>query len=147
MSPQTTTAPIRVFISYAWEDDDYRQWVARLAAQLIEDGIDARLDCWHVQVGQTIPGFMNSEVRLADKVLVLCSPKYRQKVHTMEDGGPSTGSGWESMLLSSAMFTQAPYLSSFIQPFPAVESVPLFIQALLHIGLLRFCQVSFPLIA
>jgi hypothetical protein len=106
MSPQATTAPIRVFISYAWEDDDYRQWVARLATQLREDGVDARLDRWHLQVGQTIPGFMNSEVRSANKVLVLCSPKYRQKVHAMEDGGPSTGVGWESMLLSSAMFTQ-----------------------------------------
>ena len=81
-------------------------WVAQLAAQLRQDGVDARLDRWHLQRGQTIPEFMNSEVRSADKVLVLCSPKYREKVHAMEDGGPSTGSGWESMLLSSAMFTQ-----------------------------------------
>jgi hypothetical protein len=106
MSPRATTTPIRVFISYAWEDEDYRQWVARLASQLREDGVDARLDRWHLQPGQTIPSFMNSEVRQADKVLVLCSPKYREKVHAMEDGGPSSGSGWESMLLSSAMFTQ-----------------------------------------
>ena len=106
MNSQATNAPVRVFISYAWEDDDYRQWVARLAAQLRDDGVNARLDRWHVQPSQTIPEFMNSEVRTADKVLVLCSPKYREKVHAMEDGGPSTGSGWESMLLSSAMFTQ-----------------------------------------
>ncbi len=106
MSSQATTAPVRVFISYAWEDDEYREWVAQLAAQLRDDGVDARLDRWHVQRGQTISEFMNSEVRQADKVLVLCSPKYQEKVHAMEDGGPSTGSGWESMLLSSAMFTQ-----------------------------------------
>jgi len=98
--------PVRVFISYAWEDDAYRDWVAQLASQLREDGVDARLDRWHLQDGQTIPEFMNSEVRLADKVLVLCSPKCQEKVHAMEEGGPSTGSGWESRLLSSAMFAQ-----------------------------------------
>ena len=106
MSRQTTNVPVRVFISYAWEDDEYREWVAQLAAQLREDGVEARLDRWHVQRGQTIPEFMNSEVRHADKVLVLCSPQYQEKVHAMEDGRASTGSGWESMVLSSAMFTQ-----------------------------------------
>jgi hypothetical protein len=98
--------PICVFISYAWENEEYSDWLAQLAAQFREDGVNARLDRWHLKDGQTIPEFMNSEVRQADKVLVLCSPKYRQKVHAMEDGGSSTGSGWESMLLNSAMFTQ-----------------------------------------
>ena len=102
MSPEATNAPVRVFISYAWEDDEYRDWVAQLAAQLRQDGVDAR---WHVEKGQSIPEFMNSEVRLADKVLILCSPMYQQKVHAMEEGGPSTGLEWEDMLLSSAMFT------------------------------------------
>ena len=74
MSPQDKNKPVRVFISYAWEDDDYREWVAQLAAQLRKDGVEARLDRWHLQRGQTIPEFMNSEVREADKVLVLCSP-------------------------------------------------------------------------
>ncbi len=105
MSPPATNTPVRVFISYAWEDDEYRQWVAQLASQLCKDGVDARFDRRHVQLVQTIPEFMSSEVRQADKVLVLCSPKYREKVHAMEDGGSSNGSGWESMLLSRPMFT------------------------------------------
>jgi len=87
MNSQPTHTPVRVFISYAWEDDEYRNWVARLASQLCKDGVNARLDRWHVQPGQTIPEFMNSEIRQADKVLVLCSPKYQEKVHAMEDGG------------------------------------------------------------
>lgn len=106
MNPKTANATIRVFISYAWEDDQYRDWVAQLAAQLRQDGVNARLDRWHLQIGQTIPEFMNSEMRHADKILVLCTPKYQQKVHAMEDGEATSGVGWESMLLSSAMFTQ-----------------------------------------
>jgi len=94
--------PIRVFISYAWEDVEYRLLVKRLATRLRCDGIDARLDAWHAH-GVTIPEFMNREVRHAARMLVICSPQYRTKVHAAEDGRTS-GVGWEAMLLTSAMF-------------------------------------------
>ncbi len=65
--------PICVFISYAWENEEYSDWLAQLAVQFREYGVNARLDRWHLKDGQTIPEFMNSEVRQTDKVLVLCS--------------------------------------------------------------------------
>jgi hypothetical protein len=99
-----TATPVRVFISYAWEDDEYRLWVERLAVTLRTMGVDARLDIWHLEDGITIAEFMSREVRAADKVLVLCSPKYRGKVHAMEDGAKISGAGWESMLISSGLF-------------------------------------------
>jgi hypothetical protein len=94
---------MQVFISYAWENDAYRTLVKSLAARLREDGIDARLDAWHLD-GLTIPEFMSREVRHADKILVVCSPQYRQKVHAMEDGQRMTGTGWESMLVTSSIW-------------------------------------------
>jgi hypothetical protein len=97
-------APVRVFISYAWEDDAYRFWVQRLAVTLRSDGIDARLDAWHRQTGQDFPSFMNSEIRNADRVLVLGSPSYRIKVHSYEDDGNASGAGWEAMLLTAQVF-------------------------------------------
>lgn len=95
----------RVFISYAWEAPGYRRRVKGLAARLRQDGVDVRLDAWDLD-GLTIPEFMAREVRHADKILILCSPKYRSKVHAMEDGQAVTGSGWESMLVTSALWTQ-----------------------------------------
>ena len=95
----------RVFISYAWEDDHYREWVISLCTQLRSDNIDVRLDKWHLERGVTIPEFMNREVRLANIVLVLCSPKYRIKVHEMEERLRSTGAGWEAMLIGAKLFT------------------------------------------
>jgi len=56
---------MRVFISYAWENDEYRALVKTLAARLRQDGIDARLDAWHLE-GLTIPEFMSRETRYAD---------------------------------------------------------------------------------
>lgn len=109
VSQEPASAPIvaagapRVFLSYAWEDDEYRGWVKSLATRLRQDGVDARLDAWHC-LNQTIPEFMNSEARNAHKVLIVCSPKYREKVHAMEDGERITGSGWEAMLVGSNLF-------------------------------------------
>ena len=64
MSTQSpdATSPVRVFLSYAWESDAYRMRVEQLAVRLREDGIDARLDRWHVGE-QPIPSFMSSETR------------------------------------------------------------------------------------
>jgi len=101
--PAVAASAPRVFISYAWEDDDYKTWVKRLGTRLRADGIEARLDAWHCR-NKTIAEFMNTEVRVADKVLILCSPKYREKVHAMEEGDRMTGSGWEAMLVGSALF-------------------------------------------
>ncbi|MEM7249980.1 MAG: toll/interleukin-1 receptor domain-containing protein [Pseudomonadota bacterium] len=94
-----------MFISYAWESDAFRDWVKQLATQLRADGIDARLDAWHLEDGITFVEFMNREVRQADRVLVLCSPEYRRNVEATEEGENVHGAGWESMLLSSALVT------------------------------------------
>lgn len=103
LPPTAGAGAPRVFVSYAWEDDEYKTWVERLSTRLRKDGVNVRLDAWHCR-SRTIPEFMNSEARAADKVLIVCSPKYREKVHAMEDGERITGSGWEAMLVGSALF-------------------------------------------
>jgi hypothetical protein len=70
IEPETSLVPPRVFLSYAWESG-YREWVSQLATTLRADGIDARIDAWHMRDGQDFPSFMNAEVRSADKVLIL----------------------------------------------------------------------------
>jgi hypothetical protein len=102
---QIEAKPVRVFISYAWESDEYRTLVKRFAKRLIADGIDVRLDAWDVS-GRTIPEFMSSENRNAEKILIVCSPEYRRKVHAMEDGERVSGAGYESMLVASTLWTE-----------------------------------------
>jgi hypothetical protein len=95
--------PKRVFLSYAWESDEFRLWVKRLATRLRDDGVEARLDDWHLPANGNIPEFMNREVREADWVLVLCSPGYQERVRATEDGQRVSGVGWETRLLTSAI--------------------------------------------
>ena len=104
--PAEKASGVRVFVSYAWENEAFRDDVKRLAARLRDDGVDARLDAWHLE-GLTIPEFMSHEVRHADKILILCSPEYRRKVHAMEDGELVTGVGWELMLVTSAIWSRS----------------------------------------
>jgi hypothetical protein len=130
---------MRVFISYAWEDHQYRLLVKRLAARLRQDGIDARIDAWHLTEGLSIPEFMDREIRLADKILVVCSPQYREKVHAMEDGERITGTGWESMLVTSSIWAGVEDRSKII---PVLllgtwkEAAPSFLRGL------PFCDLS-----
>ncbi|MEM7311053.1 MAG: SUMF1/EgtB/PvdO family nonheme iron enzyme [Planctomycetota bacterium] len=104
MEKQESGRAPRVFISYAWEDDDYRSWVEGLATSLRRDGVDARLDAWHQKAGQTFVEFMNSEARQAARILVVGSPAYRAKVHAHEDAEGVAGVGWESMLAGVDVF-------------------------------------------
>lgn len=91
---------VRVFLSYAWEDEDYRTWIEGLATSLRRDGIDARIDSWHREEGQDLNSFMNVQVREADRFLVVGSPAYRRKVHEHEAGTSTSGVGWESKLFA-----------------------------------------------
>ncbi|MFN8357144.1 MAG: toll/interleukin-1 receptor domain-containing protein [Spirosomataceae bacterium] len=69
----------KVFISYAWESDELKDWVKNLAIKLRNNGIDAKLDQWEVLPGDQMPYFMEKSVRENDYVLLICTPKYKTK--------------------------------------------------------------------
>ena len=56
----------RVFISYTGNDPDNRTWVKNLANKLRKNGVDARLDMFHLKVGQELPQWMTNELMMAD---------------------------------------------------------------------------------
>lgn len=90
-------------MSYAWESEKYRTWVKQLATRLRADGINARLDAWHLDGNDNIPEFMNREIREADWVVVVCSPGYQVRVRATEDGTRVSGDGWEMRLLNASV--------------------------------------------
>ena len=94
----------RVFVSYAWEDAEYRRWVQGLAESLRRDGVDVRLDAWHRADGQDFVAFMNHEAREAQRILVLGSPQYRANVLAHHAGERRSGVGWEAGLAAAYMF-------------------------------------------
>lgn len=69
----------KVFISYAWESDDVKEWVKNLAIQLRKSGVDVKLDQWEIAPGDQMPHFMEKSVRDNDYVMLICTPKYKLK--------------------------------------------------------------------
>ena len=63
--------PLKVFISYKWEDDSHNKWVEKLATDLRQAGIDAKLDRWEVRLGDSFTDYMTSKIDEADVVLFI----------------------------------------------------------------------------
>lgn len=77
---------IKVFISYAWEDEDHIAWVRQLADRLLQNGIEATLDQYDLELGDRLPQFMEQSVSESDYVLVICTPIYKQKADQRSGG-------------------------------------------------------------
>jgi hypothetical protein len=86
--------PIRVFMSYAHSSPEHKKWVETLGTFLRHNGIDARLDTWHLRSGMDISQFMANELALADRVIIISDEKYADKAD-----GRIGGAGWETMLI------------------------------------------------
>ena len=85
---------IRVFVSYTKTDDAHAAWVKGLAAFLRANGIEARLDVWHLTPGMDVAQWMCRELDLADRVLLVCNELYAQKAD-----GRHGGVGWEIRII------------------------------------------------
>lgn len=89
---------IKVFISYAWEDEDHRAWVRQLADRLLQNGIEATLDQYDLELGDRLPQFMEQSVSESDYVLVICTPTYKQKADLR-----AGGVGYEGHIISEEL--------------------------------------------
>jgi hypothetical protein len=87
-------------MSYSWDDEAHKEWVRQLATQLRHDGIDAHLDHWHAVPGDQLPQFMEREIRSNDYVLIVCTPKYKEKSDKR-----SGGVGYEGDIMTGEVFT------------------------------------------
>lgn len=98
---KTKTSTKRVFISYSWEEDEHQQWIKDLATDLREHGIESRLDRWHLEGGDRLPLFMETELRENDYVLIICTPKYKEKSDNRVGGV-----GYEGDIITSELFNK-----------------------------------------
>ncbi len=87
-------------ISYSWDSEAHKGWVRRLAAQLRRDGIDVKLDQWHVMPGDQLPRFMEQAINGSDFVLIVCTPRYKERSDCREGGV-----GYEGDIITGAILT------------------------------------------
>ncbi len=87
-----------VFISYSWDNDAHKEWVKSLADILLNNGINAILDDYDTEPGDRLPHFMEVAVSKADKVLIICTERYKEKADKREGGV-----GYEEHIISSEL--------------------------------------------
>jgi len=85
-----------VFISYSHDSPEHKRWVADLASQLLNNGVQVVLDQWDLGLGDDVPKFMERNLTAADRVLVICTETYVKKAN--EGTG---GVGYEAMIVTA----------------------------------------------
>ena len=120
--------PKKVFISYAWENEEHQKWVQELAKRLLEDGIDAKLDCWEVRVGGNLRHYMEHGLTDADLVLCICSDQYITKEYSGQGGA-----GYEANILSEKINPENSSIIPIIRGCTQEKKVPYFLTNIRYI--------------
>ena len=76
----------KAFISYSWDGSIHQDWVKAPAAKLRGHGVEVTLDQWSLAPGDQLPQFMETAVRENDFILIVCTPRYKQKSDGREGG-------------------------------------------------------------
>lgn len=100
-----------VFISYAHESDEHKQWVrVGLAERLMAAGIRVILDQWQLKFGSNLPHFMENAFRV-DAVLLVCTPVFAQKANARQGGV-----GYESSIVTAELLDRHPSIEPKFVP-------------------------------
>ena len=93
----------KVFISYAWGNEEYQNKVLAFSSQLVGDGIDVVLDKWDLSEGNDTYAFMEKCVTdsTITNVLMLLDPVYAKKAD--EHAG---GVGTETQIISAKVYQE-----------------------------------------
>lgn len=92
----------KAFISYSWDDDAHRVWVRDLATRLRADGVETTLDQWDAVPGDQLPAFMERAIRSNDYVLMVCTPRYKQRSDQRQGGV-----GYEGDIMTAEVLANA----------------------------------------
>ena len=90
-----------VFISYSWDDDIHRAWVKKFAAELVGNGIYVFYD-GYAPDGTNLVQFMIDGIKRADKVLIVGTPIYKEKLERNNGGAK-----FEDQIINAAIYHDA----------------------------------------
>lgn len=121
---------IKVFISYAWVNEEHKSWVLKLASDLRRHGVDAILDQWDARLGNDLAFFMEQGLTSSHFVLCVCSDMYNEKAN---EG--ICGAGYEKRIIASGMICAAnkQFVIPIVKDNPQAVKVPIFLSGLKYV--------------
>ena len=87
-----------VFISYSWDDESHRAWVKKFADELVTNGIYVFYD-GYAPDGTNLVQFMIDGIKRADKVLIVGTPIYKEKLERNNGGAK-----FEDQIINAAIY-------------------------------------------
>jgi hypothetical protein len=94
----STTKHPKVFVSYSRDSEEHQQWVIELTGKLRHAGVDAVMDEFRVGPGGDLAHFMEQNISKADRVLLICTEKFVQRMDDREGGV-----GYEAYIASAEL--------------------------------------------
>ena len=89
-----------VFISYSWDSEDHKTWVRKLSDDLrTKYSVNVLLDQYN-RGGYDLITFMKKAVKISDRVLLIGTPRYKEKTDLYEGGGVK----YEDQLISIELY-------------------------------------------
>src|SRR5687767_5519377 len=111
------TPPSRAFISYSWTTPEHVQRVMDPTTQLVDSGVDVKLDKWNRRERHDAYKFMESMVSDPEvtKVIIVSDRRYAEKADSRKGGV-----GAESQIMSPEIYKKAEQ-SKFTAIVPEVD--------------------------
>ena len=126
----------KVFISYAWGTEDYKDKVLSFASDLVQSGIDVELDRWSLKEGFDSYAFMEQCVNdpSITNVIILLDPVYAKKADAR-----TGGVGTETQIISPEIYNKTKQEKFIPVVFERDKNgavlKPSFVKGLLHFDL------------
>ena len=96
--------PPAAFISYSRDSAITAQWVAKFAATLRKDGIDAILDQYVVSPAEGWPRWAQNAIYDSDFVIFVCTETYRSCFEGRVTDGTGRGVTWEGLIANQILY-------------------------------------------
>lgn len=91
----------KVYISYAYDTDEFKEWVRKFTDRLREKGVDAKLDKYELLLTDHIPEFMEKGIADSDFVIFLITDAFIKKSKERK-----AGLGYELRIATGEIFVK-----------------------------------------
>lgn len=111
----------RVFISYSHDSPEHKARALALTQHLRKTNkIDAWIDQFNEeQPPHSWPSWMFQQLDRADFVIMICTEKYKRRVHDQEEPGSGYGARWEGAVIAHSVYSAV----SFAETSPYIPVV------------------------
>jgi hypothetical protein len=121
----------KIFISYSHDSNEHKNWVRKLAEDLMRNGVETILDSWHLQVADDLAHFMENAIRESNYTLLICTPHFAHKVNNRK-GGVSYEANLVIGSILSNFHDQGKFIPILKEGLPS-DSIPLYLRTKLFL--------------